>query len=93
MTYEIIVEPEAVEDLQNIFEYIKKQDSQYKATNFLNELKKKIASLNTMPMRCRKSLYVEQENTRDLIYKGYTIVYQVRDVSVNILAIFRQKAF
>ena len=74
MTYEIIVEPEAVEDLQN-------------------ELKKNIASLDSMPMRCRKSLQVEQENTRDLIYKGYTIVFQVRDVSVNILAIFRQKAF
>jgi len=28
MTYEIIVEPEAVEDLQNIFDYIKKQDTE-----------------------------------------------------------------
>jgi len=50
MTYEIIVEPEAVEDLQNIFDYIKKQDSHHKATNFLNELKKNIASLDTMPI-------------------------------------------
>ena len=93
MIYKIIIEPEAVEDLQNIFDYITKQDSRQKAVNFANELKEEIASLTSMPMRCRKSLYVAQDNTRDLIHKGYTIVFQVRDESLHILTIFRQKAF
>lgn len=87
------MEPEAVEDLQSIFDYITEQDSRYKAISFANELKENIASLSSMPMRCRKSLYAEQETTRDLIHKGYTVVFQVRGTCVHILTIFRQKVF
>lgn len=93
MTYDIIVEPEAVQDLKDIFNYIALQDSKHKAINFINELKQSIASLSTMPFRCRKSLYANDDDTRDIIYKGYTIVFQVYDDKVHILTLFRQKAF
>jgi len=38
MIYKIIVEPEALQDLQNIKIYIIEQDSQKKANQFLSEL-------------------------------------------------------
>ena len=93
MTYTIIVEPEAFQDLKTIITYITKKDSKTKAHTFVSELKASIASHSELPMRCRRSLYLDQENTRDLIYKGYTAVFQVRDESIHILAIFRQKAY
>ena len=91
MTYKIIIEPEALQDLFNIKSYITTQDSTTKANRFILELKEKIKSLNEMPYRCRKSYYANDEETHDLIYKKYTIVFKILDDEVHILTIFRQK--
>ncbi len=93
MIYKIIVEPDAVEDLQSIKYYITTQDSLAKANKFITELKEKIKTLNNMPHRCRKSYYTDNKNTHDLIYKGYTIVFKIIENRVHILSIFRQKKY
>ena len=93
MKHNIIVEPEALQDLLNIKSYITKQDSIIKAYNFISELKEKILTLDEMPKRCRKSIYTDSLNTHDLIYKGYTIVFKIIDKSVHILTIFRQRSY
>lgn len=91
--YCIIVEPEAQNDLEVIFDYISNNDSARKSRFFLEELKMQIQTLDYMPFRCRKSYYTEEEDTYDFIYKGYTIVYKVIDTTVHILTIFRQKNY
>lgn len=93
MNYNIIVESEALEDLQNIYSYISEQDSRNKARKFIFELQKKINSLSQMPYRCRKSYYIDDEDTRDLIYKKYTIVFKIIEQNVHILTLFRQRTF
>ena len=93
MKYEIVVEPEAQNDLQNIYNYISKQDSKTKAQTFITELYSSIKSLEEMPFRCRNSVYSDDKDTRDLIYKSYTIVFKVINESIHILSIFRQRAF
>lgn len=95
MTYSIIVEPEAIQDLKAIKHYISKQDSSSKADKFILELKNSIASLSSRPMRCRQSLYIENDTVRDMIHKGYTIVYQVNEENqtVYVLTVFRQRIF
>lgn len=91
MTYRIIVEPEALQDLHSIYTFITKKDSQNKAIQFIRELEGTISSLSEMPLRCRKSFYSDDELTRDLIYKGYTIVFQIQENNIHILTVFRQK--
>ncbi len=93
MKYNIIVEPEALQDLFNIKLYITKQDSQIKANNFIFELKATIKTLDEMPQRCRKSFYTNSSNTHDIIHKGYTIVYKIIDKNVHILTVFRQRNY
>jgi plasmid stabilization system protein ParE len=93
MKYNIVIEPEAFEDLLRIKQYILKQDSIVKANIFLSELKTQIKTLDEMPQRCRKSYYTISSNTHDLIYKGYTIVFKIVDKKVHILTIFRQKNY
>jgi len=93
MIYQIIVEPEAQQDLLNIKTYITEQDTINKANQFISELKNNVKTLNTMPQRCRKSFYTNDENTHDLIYKKYTTVFKILDNKVHILTIFRQKSF
>ncbi|HRF56704.1 MAG TPA: type II toxin-antitoxin system RelE/ParE family toxin [Campylobacterales bacterium] len=48
------------------------------ANNFRNKLKREIETLKDMPFRCRKSIYFDDENIRDLIFKGYVIVYKIQ---------------
>ena len=91
MKYTIIIEPTAQDDLKNIYNYIKNNDFEQRAKNFLLELKQQIKSLEFMPNRCRNSHYSKEKNTKDLIYKGYIIVYTILDSTVHILAVFRQK--
>jgi plasmid stabilization system protein ParE len=93
MKYQIVVEPEALEDLYKIKTYITDQDSVSKANKFISELKDKIKSLSQMPQRCRKSYYTDKSDTYDLIYKRYTIVFQILEDRVHILTIFRQKNY
>lgn len=93
MIYQIIVEPEALQDLLNIKTYITEQDTINKANQFISELKNNVKTLDEMPQRCRKSFYTNDENTHDLIYKKYTTVFKILDNKVHILTIFRQKSF
>ena len=93
MRYKIIVETEALKDLEDIIDFISERGDPNRAYTFAGELKDRIASLETMPIRCRKSIYTDTKDTRDMIYKGYTIVFQIREDQIHILTIFRQKSF
>jgi plasmid stabilization system protein ParE len=92
-SYKIVLEEKAINRLNGIYEYIKQQDSSSQAKSFIKKLEKQINTLTYMPQRCRKSLYIEDKNTKDLVYKGYTIVYKILNNSVHILTIFRQRSY
>jgi len=91
MLYQIIIEPNAKDDLYSIFSYIETNGSIQSAKKFIGELRKQINSLSYMPNRCRDSLYFDDGKTKDLIYKGYTISYHIKTSSVHIVAVFRQR--
>lgn len=46
-------------------------------------------SLPHFPYKCRKSLYADDENIRDFIFKGYTIPYIIEDEAIVVLTIFK----
>ena len=54
-------------------------DNKSNAKNFKNELIYKMNDLVNMPFKFRQSIYFQDENIRDLIFKGYTIVYRVNE--------------
>jgi len=91
MKYKIIIEPEAQQDLQNIFDYISEHDTTTKAKNFLRKLQTTMKSLDFMLQYCRDSYYINDGKTKDLIYHGYTICYHIAETTVHIIAVFRQK--
>jgi len=77
--------------LFKILEFIA-QDKVNASENFLNELDERINDLINFPFKYRKSIYFDNENIRDMVYKGYTIVYRVdleRD-KIDILRIFNK---
>jgi len=91
--YSVIVEPEAGLDLENIYDFISGNDTPVKAQRFLRKLQEAIGSLSYIPERCRKSIYIKDEKTHDMIVHGYTICYHILEETVYVVAVFRQRAF
>ena len=89
--YRVIIEPEAQNDLTDIYTFIATNDTVVQAQRFLRKLKKGIDSLGYMPYRFRSSIYIKEEHVRDMTLEGYTICYGVIDDIVHILTVFRQK--
>lgn len=69
----------------DIWTYISK-DSVNRANIFKSKLKNKIKNLSNNPYKFRKSFYYNDNNVRDLIYKGYTVPYLI-DTSRNVIVI------
>jgi len=88
---EIVYKSNFKRQFLNIVDYIK-QDKSSASKKFSNELEKRIYSLIDNPFSCRKSIYFDDENIRDLIYKGYTINYRVNldKQIIEILSIFNK---
>ena len=80
--------------LKNLFQILNyiAQDKISASENFKNELDKLINNLPNSPFKYRKSIYFDNENIRDMIYKKYTIIYRVnqRKNEIEILRIFNR---
>ena len=68
-------------------------DSTQRANEFAQSLRKKIKILPESPYMYRKSTYFDDENLRDLVYKGYVVVYKINfdNNSIVILGINKYK--
>ena len=86
------IESEAGRDLEDIYDFITQMDTAVKAQRFLSKLQIAIGSLSYMPERCRKSIYINDGKTHDMIVHGYTISYHILEETVHIVAVFRQRA-
>lgn len=77
--------------LKTILLYIA-NDSVANAKIFNSELNLKIKDLINFPKKFRNSKYYNEENTHDLIFKGYTIPYYIdfQNNKIVILTIFNQ---
>ncbi len=91
--YRVVIEPEAQEDLTRIYAFIAQEGSPLAARRFLRLLQSKIQSLESMPHRFRSSLYISDESVRDMIVKGYTVCYAIREERVHVLTVFRQRDY
>lgn len=62
--------------LADQIEYIAK-DKPYAAQNFRKQLISRIKEIHILPYKHRKSIFFDEDIYRDLIYKGYIIVYKI----------------
>jgi len=87
----IIHNPDFSKSLKNILRYIA-NDKPLASLNFNTEVKRKIRKLPKNPFMCPPSQYFEENNVRDMTYKGYTITYEVntQDEIIEILDIFNR---
>jgi len=88
---QIIYKKTFEKQLLNIVNYIAK-DKINASVKFANELEKSIFSIADNPLKYKASIYFRNENIRDMIYKGYTIIYKVsfQNNTIEVLRIFNQ---
>jgi len=77
-------------NLDVILDYIAR-DSFHKASVFLSKLDNMINNIVNFPYKYRKSFCYDDEDIRDLVFKGYTIPYLIdtKNDQIIILDIFK----
>ena len=65
------------------------KDSIETARAFYSELVERLKSISYMPYRFRKNKTINREDTRDLIFKGYVVVFRIEQDYIKILAIYK----
>ena len=86
----IVYNSDFIRHLQNIWDYI--SDSGVSSANKFNvNLKIKIETIVNFPYKFRKSLYYQNDDIRDYIFKGYIIPYLIdaENNQIIILDIFK----
>jgi len=69
--------------LENQIEYIS-LDSTKRARKFKSDLLNRIKKIPSNPYQYRKSIYFNDESVRDLIFKGYVIVFHVIEKQIEV---------
>lgn len=65
------------------------KDSIGTARAFYSELVERLKNISYMPYRFRKNKTINREDTRDLIFKGYVVVFRIEQDHIKILAIYK----
>jgi plasmid stabilization system protein ParE len=76
--------------LGNQIDFIAKNNPQ-NARKFKNNLLNRIKEIPSNPYKFRKSIYYEDEKIRDLIYKGYTIVFRINDKVIEVFGFVKYR--
>ena len=81
---------EYLDGMKSIISFIAR-DSVSRAKSFKQQLDSRIDDLVHFPYKYRQSIHHTNKEVRDLIYKGYTIVYRINivDDKIEILEIFK----
>ncbi len=79
----IVFKDTFVNRLASQLEYIA-FDSPERARKFKSDLFVRIKEIPNNPFRFRKSIYFKDENIRDLVFKGYTIVFRINENSIEV---------
>src|SRR3989304_7447641 len=79
----IIFKDTFISRLERQIDYISR-DSPSRARKFKDELLASIRAILSNPFRHRKSIYFNDHHLRDLIFKGYTIVFRIKPDTIEV---------
>jgi len=64
-------------------------DNPTAAKNFKRDLIDKIKKIPANPLIFRKSIYFQDELIRDLIFKGYTVVFRINENQIEVFGLVK----
>ncbi len=63
------------------------RDKPIAARRFKNEIISKINNLSNMPYQNRKSIFFDNKEIRELVFKGYLVVYRI-NIEKDLIEVF-----
>ncbi|MGE4473091.1 MAG: type II toxin-antitoxin system RelE/ParE family toxin [Sulfuricurvum sp.] len=69
------------------------EDKKSAAHSFRREILHECQNLSDFPYRCRRSIHYNDDNIRDLIFKGYTIIYKIMDDEIKVFALTKYEDY
>ena len=88
----LVYSEEFLNDPDKIIMFIA-QDSSQRATKFTDDLIVKISDIPNRPYSFRKNPKLNRKDTRDLVFKGYTVPFRVSKDAIKMLAIFKRNSY
>jgi len=76
--------------LENQVDYIA-QDSPSRARKFKNDLLGRIKEIPSKPYKHRKSIYFDDPEIRDMIFKGYTVVFRITPEAIEVFGFVKHQ--
>lgn len=86
----IIFNDSFVARLEKQVEYIA-LDSLKRTRKFKTEILSRIREVPGNPYHCRKSIYFNDHSIRDLIFKGYTIVFRLKGENIEVFGFVKSQ--
>ncbi|MCV6626570.1 MAG: type II toxin-antitoxin system RelE/ParE family toxin [Cellvibrionaceae bacterium] len=86
MDYQVIWSPEALDDIDDIAEYIAK-DSPLYAQSTVEQMVLASRSLSRLPMRGRRVPELNDDSYREHFIASYRMIYRVLETEVQVLAV------
>ncbi len=83
----IIWSEQAKQDLNEIFAYISRDSSNF-ATLLVNQIHESVSILIDFPNLGRKVPELRDISIREIIFKNYRIIYQIKQENIEIVTIF-----
>lgn len=76
--------------LENQLEFIARNNPA-NARKFKNELVNHIKSIPSNPRKHRKSIWFDDVDIRDLIFKGYTVVFRINNNTIEVFGFVKSQ--
>jgi plasmid stabilization system protein ParE len=86
------LQPSFIAKLQFVLEKIA-EDKKSAAHTFRRDILRECQSLSDFPYRCRRSIHYNDDNIRDLIFKGWTVIYKITDEEIKIFALTKYEDY
>jgi len=77
------------DELEAILDFIA-QDNLSQALTFYHELILKIESIVDFPKKYRRSKMSNDDDVREMVFKGYVVVYKIYNDKIIVIGIFSQ---
>lgn len=84
--------PSFVTRLEGFIEFVA-MDKPSAAREFKNSIIRACKEIGEFPYRHRKSIYFNDETIRDLIFRGFVVIYKIEDDVIKIFAFINKEQF
>lgn len=84
--------PSFIAKLQFVLERIA-EDKKNAAHTFRRDILRECQSLSEFPYRCRRSIHYHDDMIRDLVFKGWTVIYKITDEGIKVFALTKYEEY